>query len=110
MSMYRLSMGKRRVLVSLLILSFSMAPGCRGVHVAPPAPGPRPIEGVQVTLDEYIGQPPDILLVEMEANPSDEQVIKAGDQLQINVTNTLPEHPIAAVYPVAGDGSVDLGI
>lgn len=100
----------RRMFVSLCIMLMGTSTGCQGVRVAPPAPGPRPFEGVQVTLDEYVAQPPDILLIEMEATPSDDQVIKPGELVQINVTNTLPEHPIADVYSVSGDGTVDLGI
>lgn len=92
-----------------LVLAY-MSAGCRGVRPSIPAPGPRPLEGVQVTLDEYIANPPDILLVEMEATPSPKQVIKAGDQLQIAATNTLPDNPVNDVYTVQSDGSVDLGL
>lgn len=108
--MYRGHKGLQKTLASLMAASLLTTTGCRGVIVAPPAPGPRPFEGVQVTIDEYIAQPPDVLLIEMEANPSDKQVIKSGDAVQIVVTNTLPEHPISQIYQVSQEGTVDLGI
>jgi protein involved in polysaccharide export with SLBB domain len=75
-----------------------------------PAPGPRPFEGKEVTLEEYVANAPDILFVEMEAKPSDEQILKVGDSIDIRATNTLPDHPIDNVFTIGSDGTVTLDI
>lgn len=84
--------------------------GCRGIQVSDPAPGPRPFEGKEVTLQEYVANAPDVLVVEMEAKPSDEQILKPGDTVDITATNTLPDHPIDGVFTIANDGTITLDV
>lgn len=105
--MNRLPKMIRQVLLSAGFAACMM--GCRGIQLSEPAPGPRPFEGKAVTLEEYVANAPDILAIEMEASPSDEQILKSGDTISLSVTNTLPEHPIEGPYTIGGDGNVDLG-
>src|SRR5688572_13036231 len=103
-----LSSARRIWLLAAFPLAFGLV-GCQGPQLSQPAPGIRPREGAVVSLAEYVVNPPDILKIEMEAIPSNEQVIDIGDTLAINVTNTLPDYPIQNTYPVDSQGEVDLG-
>lgn len=91
--------------VGLAVGSF----GCNGPQVTGPVSGALPREGCETPIAEYIVNPPDILYIEVAMPPSEDQVIKAGDSLAITVEGALPEHPIADLYPVRSNGTVDLG-
>ena len=80
-----------------------------------------PRELAKATLPEYRVEPPDILLVDAVNNirPTTDE-LRAGDQILIRASNTLPIDPegdpitnefrvINSVYSVQSDGTVDLG-
>lgn len=80
-----------------------------------------PRELAKVSIPPYRVEPPDILSIEIVNNirPADD-VLRAGDELSIRASNTLPIDPmgdpvlnefktINGLYRVQTDGSVDLG-
>jgi protein involved in polysaccharide export with SLBB domain len=80
---------------------------------------PRELE--KVTLPIYRVEPPDILLIEavQSIRPADAP-LRAGDQISIQASNTLPQDPeedpvtnqfrvINAIYVIQPNGMVDLG-
>jgi polysaccharide export outer membrane protein len=82
--------------------------GCASVPIAPPDDLPR--ELTKTTLPDYIIAPPDVLLINViRATPRPPYIIQVQDALAINVTGALPEQPIAGVYVVDPDGTVNLG-
>lgn len=102
----------RRIATRVLCLPlvYGLVMGCHSPQACAPPVGPVPHEGTQVSLHEYVVNPPDILFIEMEATPSAEQVIQPADLLAISVEGTLPDNPINDVYPVQSDGTVSLGV
>lgn len=83
--------------------------GCHGPQHVMPATGPHPHEGAKASLDEYVANPPDELVIMMEAAPSPNQVLKPGDVVNLKVKGTLEEHPLDGPFQVRADSSVDLG-
>ena len=60
-------------------------------------------------LPEYVIEPPDILTLEtINAVPKAPYTLRTLDSISIEVTGTLPDAPIAAVFPIAIGGLVDL--
>ena len=56
-------------------------------------------------------EPPDVLTIEaINPVPRSPYRLKVLDLLTINVAGTLPESPIAGVYPIEPGGVVKLGI
>jgi polysaccharide export outer membrane protein len=69
-----------------------------------------PRELKKVSLPTYVIEPPDILNIDaVRLVPRPPYRIAALDALGIQVTNTLPDQPIAGVYTVEVDGTVHLG-
>lgn len=82
--------------------------------VAPPGVTPWvasvPTEKDKTTLETYIIEPPDILLIDaVKLVPKAPYHIEPLDILQLLVTGTLIEEPISGQFPVDPSGEVDLG-
>jgi len=83
--------------------------GCASPRMMGNAPGPRPPnEAATVTLPEHVAQPPDILLVQMEATASLDSKIRTGDSVGVSIRNAIPDQPFGAVLPVPENGVLDL--
>lgn len=69
-----------------------------------------PRELQKISLQTYVIEPPDILLIDVvRAVPKSPYVIEALDALQIVVEGTLEGQPIAGIYAVDPGGFVQLG-
>lgn len=96
----------------LFVVVCSLATGCTSIHrqfhdVIPAGPLPRELE--KMSLPEYVVEPPDILLIEaLNLVPKPPYHIQTLDGLGITVLNTFEESPIAGIYPVAPEGTVNL--
>jgi polysaccharide biosynthesis/export protein len=84
------------------------APGC--------GPGPNgeqqpiPRELAKVSLPPYMIEPPDILLINaVRLTPRPPYRLEPQDVLQVVVAETLPNQPIAGLYTIAPDGTINLG-
>jgi polysaccharide biosynthesis/export protein len=81
----------------------------RSEHEIVPASVPKELN--KVSLPTYVVEPPDILLVDViRAVPKAPYKIAAMDALLIQATGVLPTDPIAGVYTVDPDGTVNLGL
>jgi polysaccharide export outer membrane protein len=85
--------------------------GCATTHVGiDVADSQIPRELEKVTLPPYVIEPPDELLVDaLRVIPTPPYRIEPLDSLAISVTETLPNEPIAGIYVVDPDGTVNLG-
>jgi polysaccharide export outer membrane protein len=73
--------------------------------------GPIPRELDKVSLPDYIVEPPDILVIDtVRGSPLPPYHIEALDVLQIQVNGTLPNEPIAGMFVVEPEGTVNLGL
>jgi polysaccharide export outer membrane protein len=73
-----------------------------------PADGPR--ELAKTLLPEYVIEPPDILQIDaLQVVPLPPYRIKSLDILAIRVAKALAEEPIAGLYSVDPDGTINLG-
>lgn len=86
--------------------------GCLSCHPDPKVCASElPREKNLVTMPTYVVEPPDILLIDaIRVVPKPPYKIEPLDQLLINATNTLPTEPIAGLYVVDPDGTVNLGL
>ncbi len=83
--------------------------GCAGRQVYPTAT-PLPCELKKVILPDYVIEPPDILLIDaLQLVPLPPYKVQPMDVLDIRVPNALPELPIAGLFQVDPDGTVNLG-
>jgi len=86
--------------------------GCCHEQIArtgPASDGPR--EGCKVILPEYVVEPPDILLIDvLYAIPLPPYHIKSLDSLLVRVPKAIEGEPIAAIYPVDPEGTINLGL
>jgi polysaccharide export outer membrane protein len=86
----------------------ALSGGCALPQQCQPADVPRELK--KVSLPPYVIEPPDILTINaVRLVPRPPYRIAALDALGIQVTKTLPNAPIAGVYAVEPDGTVDLG-
>jgi polysaccharide biosynthesis/export protein len=102
--------------VSTLLAS---APGCHFVPNAPPPPSPPPCVPVQqsapreltkVILPPYRIEPPDVLQIDaIRVVPKFPYHLRILDSLVIQVTNALPDAPIAGTFVIEPGGSINLG-
>ncbi len=69
---------------------------------------PRELE--KATLPAYRIEPPDILSIDVvqQISESDYQ-LHAGDTLMLTVSNTMPDEPIAGIFPIEPGGVIQLG-
>jgi polysaccharide export outer membrane protein len=73
--------------------------------------GSIPRELDKVSLPDYIIEPPDILLIDtVRGSPLPPYRIEPLDALQIQVADALPNEPIAGIYVVEPEGTVNLGL
>jgi protein involved in polysaccharide export with SLBB domain len=73
--------------------------------------GPIPRELDKVSLPDYIIEPPDILVIDtVRGAPLPPYHIEALDVLQIQVSGTLPNEPIAGLFVVEPEGTINLGL
>ena len=69
-----------------------------------------PSEKSKVSLPEYRIEPPDILIVTaLRMAPKDPYMLQSLDVLQVVVSNTIPEQPIAGFFQIDSSGRVALG-
>jgi polysaccharide biosynthesis/export protein len=84
---------------------------CGGADGTGPSNGGMPIELKKVSLPEYVIEPPDILTIDLvRGAPLPPYRIEPLDSLQISVAEALPNEPIAGVYTVEPEGSINLGL
>jgi polysaccharide export outer membrane protein len=70
-----------------------------------------PKELSKVSLPEYVIEPPDILDLQLvRGTPLAPYRLEAGDALQIQVPDALPNEPLSAVFLVEPEGSINLGL
>ncbi len=85
--------------------------GCASIHSGAAIPDfqvPRELE--KVTLPAYVIEPPDILLIDaLRVIPMPPYKIEPLDALVISATDVLPNEPIAGIFAVDPDGTVNLG-
>jgi len=100
----------------LLLLALTLASsGCRSMRnnvliAELPVGGPSPRELTKISLPTYIVEAPDVLLIDaVKVVPKPPYRVEPLDVLQVFVLGTLPDQPIAGVYPVEADGTIMLG-
>ncbi len=103
-----------RCLVIGAVLCLALS-GCRAPlmkHRTAPIVG---LEGVpreldKVTLPAYRVEPPDILSIDCLLQVPDENYrLHEGDTVMLTVLDTLPEEPIAGIFPIEAGGIIRLG-
>jgi polysaccharide biosynthesis/export protein len=73
-----------------------------------PLPYPRELD--KVSLPEYVIEPPDVLVLDtLRVVPLPPYHIETLDAIVIQVSDALPDQPIAGLYPVDPEGTVNLG-
>jgi polysaccharide export outer membrane protein len=100
--------GRRIGILCVAALLGALATGCQ---VACPTPLPEiPRELATVSQPPYVIEPPDILLIDaIRLIPKPPYRIEPLDALAIRVSPTAEDQPIAGIYPVEPDGTVNLG-
>jgi len=69
---------------------------------------PRELD--KVTTPMYRIEPPDILVIDVHQNVSQEvHPLQVGDIVSLSVSGTFPEEPISGQYQIGLDGGIDLG-
>jgi len=70
----------------------------------------QPNESTRVVMPNYVIEPPDVLMIDaVRAVPLPPYRIEPLDALAILVTETLPQQPIAGLYTVEPEGTINLG-
>jgi polysaccharide export outer membrane protein len=70
----------------------------------------QPTESARVVMPNYIIEPPDVLMIDaVRVVPMPPYRIDPLDTLAIMVTETLPQQPIAGMYVVEPEGTINLG-
>jgi polysaccharide export outer membrane protein len=86
------------------------AGGCLHAHQGVPVFPDLPAERSKTVLGDYLIEPPDLLEIDLvSAIPLPPYRIQPLDVLLINVENTPKDDPIAGLYSVDPDGTVNLG-
>jgi protein involved in polysaccharide export with SLBB domain len=71
---------------------------------------PLPRELQKVTMPPYVIEPPDILLIDaVRLAPRPPYHLEALDAIQVLVPQALPNQPIAGVFVVSPEGTINLG-
>jgi polysaccharide export outer membrane protein len=71
----------------------------------------KPRELAKTSLPEYVIEPPDILKIDaLQLIPLPPYKIQSLDVLAIRVLKTLPDEPIAGLYTVEPDGTLNFGL
>jgi polysaccharide export outer membrane protein len=86
--------------------------GCLPVRKGEPPFDPvMPRETSKVNMPEYVIEAPDILLINaVRVIPLPPYHIEPLDSLYLQVSGVIPEQPIAGIYLVDADGTVNLGL
>jgi polysaccharide export outer membrane protein len=86
--------------------------GCAHTESGDPAPLPAvPRELGVVSLERYVLEPPDILLISaIRAVPKPPYRLEPLDALLIQTSETLPNERISGIYGIDLDGSLNLGL
>jgi polysaccharide export outer membrane protein len=89
-----------------------LSTGCASMQPADPgADSGIPRELDKVSLPTYVIEPPDTLIIDaIRLVPLPPYRIEPLDQLVIQATGVLTTEPIAGLYPVDPDGTVNLGV
>jgi polysaccharide export outer membrane protein len=75
------------------------------------AAAPAPKELAKVSLPPYVVEPPDVLLIDaIRVIPKPPYKVAPLDSLVIHATGVLPADPIAGIYTVDPDGTINLGL
>ncbi len=115
--MVRRSLG-RQVVVLLLLTATFCSTGCFLTRQRwrpypakrSPVPHDMPRELRKAVLPEYIIEPPDVLDIQaINLVPKAPYHLRVLDTIDINVFGTLPDAPIAGIFPIQVGGTVDLG-
>src|SRR5262245_49394131 len=86
----------------------ALGSGCTHHHCIPPQPVPH--ELAKVALPPYVIESPDILQINaIRVIPKPPYRIEPLDALGIRVVEALPDQPIAGVFGVESDGTINLG-
>ncbi|MBN9520048.1 polysaccharide biosynthesis/export family protein [bacterium] len=98
--------------VAGLVLWAALAAGClhgsRRNQPVVPAPVPRELD--KVTLPDYRVEPPDILVIEaVRAIPRPPYKAEPLDVLYLSLAAPLPNEPLAGLFSVDPDGTVNIG-
>jgi polysaccharide export outer membrane protein len=102
--------GPSRVLLVAVALVGAGSAGCVSRPAVLPAPDPMPRELQKITMPEYVVEPPDILQIDaLSLVPLPPYRIKPLDAIAVRVPETPMDAPIAGVYPVDPDGTIDFG-
>jgi polysaccharide biosynthesis/export protein len=73
--------------------------------------GSIPRELNKVTLPDYIIEPPDIVVLNtVHGTPMPPYRLEPLDQLQIQVPDALPNEPIAGIFAIDPDGTINMGL
>jgi polysaccharide export outer membrane protein len=98
-----------QVVVAAILIGMTST-GCVRRHVILPAPDPMPRELNKVTLPEYVIEPPDILQIDaLSLVPLPPYRVRPLDALAVVVPGAEDVAPIAAIYTVEPDGTINLG-
>jgi polysaccharide export outer membrane protein len=69
-----------------------------------------PVELNKVSLPPYVVEPPDILFIDIiRVAPRPPYRLEALDQVQVQVAGTFTDQPIAGLFTVAPEGTINLG-
>jgi polysaccharide biosynthesis/export protein len=99
-------------LQNALLLMILLSSGCAHFHEAVPInDGYHPQERSKVNIPDYTIESPDILKIDaLQVIPLPPYKIQSLDILAIRVAKTLPDEPIAGLFSVEPDGTVNLGV
>src|SRR5947207_242592 len=98
--------GSRVVFVCSVLVA--LITGCQTLHHKTPAEVPR--ELATVSQPPYVIEPPDILLIDaIRLIPKPPYRVEPLDALAIRVSPTPEDQPIAGIYSVEPDGTVNFG-
>jgi polysaccharide export outer membrane protein len=104
----------------MILATIGLSGGCQSLqsHDQPPAaaatapvPPPVPRELAKAVLPTYVVEPPDVLMIDaIHVVPRAPYHLRTLDLVSIQVQGTLPEAPIAGIYPIEPGGFVRLGV
>jgi polysaccharide export outer membrane protein len=100
--------------VAIFLLAMTMATtvgaGCANHREAVCCVPDVPHETNKTLLPEYVIEPPDILQIDaLYVVPKPPYHVQSLDVLVIRVDKVIPDQPIAGLYPVDPDGTINLG-
>jgi polysaccharide biosynthesis/export protein len=110
---YTQALASARWITILLAIGLSAQLGCTRPLVAskksiPCFDVPRELD--KATLPAYRIEPPDILSIDVVQQIAEsEYLLHTGDMLMVTVTGTLPDEPIAGIYPIEPGGVIQFG-